>query len=318
MSASFRYQRMPHHAWIDTQWPLASQPSPAQRAADGDVGNVHVCAACSKPVARALFAANAHVCPRCDHHGRMRAADWFLHMTGDAPCQWLGEAVTPRDVLGFVDSKPYTERLAAAKASSGQSESLRCGYTRMQGMPVVLAVFEFGFIGGTLGEVAGQRFALGVQKAIEMQCPFVCVTASGGARMQEGMLALCQMAKVSLATATLAQHGLPYITVLADPTTGGVAASLAMQADIIIAEQGALIGFTGPRVIKQTIKKDLPEGFQRAESLLALGAVDRVAHRKNIPTLVHGLLTTLMHSRMASHTRVAEPEQARLHAEAGA
>ena len=226
----------------------------------------------------------------------MSSKTWFKHLFPNCPEKRIGDEVRAKDVLGFVDTQPYPDRLKKAAQKTGESESLWCSEAKMGHLDVVAALFEFGFMGGSLGTAAGTRFCLGVDRAIEKQCPFICVTASGGARMQEGVAALFQMAKTVQALNKLADHRLPYISILTDPTTGGVAASLAMRGDIIIAEKEALIGFTGPRVIEQTLKVKLPEGFQRAESCLELGAVDRVATRQEIPGLVHELLSLLVGS----------------------
>ena len=205
----------------------------------------------------------------------------------------IGAEVLPVDSLKFKDSKKYPERLMAAHQDSGESDSLVAMQGTVKGIPLVAAVFEFDFMGGSMGSVLGERFVRGVNAAVEQQIPFVCVTASGGARMQEGLFSLMQMAKTTASISELARHGLPFITVLTDPTMGGVSASFAFVGDVVIAEPNALVGFAGPRVIEQTVREKLPEGFQRAEFLLEKGAIDMIVHRKNLRDELSSLLRLL-------------------------
>ena len=198
------------------------------------------------------------------------------------------------DPLKFKDGKRYTDRLAAANKDTDESDALIVMQGAIKTVPVVVACFEFEFMGGSMGSVVGERFVRGVQAALELKAPFICITASGGARMQEGLFSLMQMAKTTAAVTKLANHSLPFITLLTDPTMGGVSASFAFVGDIVIAEPGALIGFAGPRVIEQTVRQKLPEGFQRAEFLLEKGAIDMIVDRRELRDKLASLITLLM------------------------
>ena len=213
------------------------------------------------------------------------------------PGNWreIGADVEPVDVLRFRDTKKYRDRLAAAQKQTGEKDALIVLQGEVMHLPVVACAFDFNFIGGSMGAVVGERFVQGVEVAIRERIPFVCFATSGGARMQEGLISLMQMAKTSAALAKLSAHGVPYISVLVDPTMGGVSASLAMLGDIIIAEPKALIGFAGPRVIEQTVRQTLPEGFQRSEFLLVHGAIDMIVDRRHMRTKVAHLLAKLTH-----------------------
>ncbi len=205
----------------------------------------------------------------------------------------IGAKIKPIDSLKFKDSKSYTSRIADAKSATGETDAIVVQYGHIEGQPVVIACFAFEFMGGSMGAVVGERFCRGVQKAIEEHVPFISVAASGGARMQEGLGSLLQMAKTSAMLAKLGQAKLPYISVLTDPTMGGVSASFAFLGDVVIAEPKALIGFAGPRVIEQTVRQTLPEGFQRSEFLLQKGAIDRIVDRRHMKTELAGLLALL-------------------------
>jgi acetyl-CoA carboxylase carboxyl transferase subunit beta len=205
----------------------------------------------------------------------------------------IGSEVLPLDALKFKDSKRYPDRLAAANEDTGESDALVVMQGAIKTLPVVVACFEFEFMGGSMGSVVGERFVRGVNAAIENQVPFICITASGGARMQEGLLSLMQMSKTTAAAKRLGSHGLPFITVLTDPTMGGVSASFAFVGDVVMAEPGALIGFAGPRVIEQTVREKLPEGFQRAEFLLDKGAIDLIVDRREMRDRLAAVLTLL-------------------------
>ncbi len=198
------------------------------------------------------------------------------------------------DPLKFKDGKRYIDRLAAANKETDESDALIVMQGAIKTVPVVVACFEFEFMGGSMGSVVGERFVRGVQAALELNAPFICITASGGARMQEGLFSLMQMAKTTAAVAKLAKHSLPFMTLLTDPTMGGVSASFAFVGDIVIAEPGALIGFAGPRVIEQTVRQKLPEGFQRAEFLLEKGAIDMIVDRRELRDKLASLITLLM------------------------
>ena len=236
---------------------------------------------------------NAQVCPKCGHHHRLSArarVDLLLDTDGRFE---VGAEVQPVDALKFKDSKRYSDRLRDAAKSTGEDDALVVMRGTLKGMPIVVAAFEFEFMGGSMGSVLGERFVRGVQASLALGAPFVCVTASGGARMQEGLFSLMQMAKTTAALAKLAEARLPFISILTDPTMGGVSASFAFIGDVVIAEPKALIGFAGPRVIEQTVRQKLPAGFQRAEFLLEKGAVDMIVDRRELRDRVASILSML-------------------------
>lgn len=233
------------------------------------------------------------VCPKCNHHLRISARDRLNAFLDEGQNEELAQDVVAHDRLSFKDSKRYKDRIHAAQKSSGESEALLVFKGKLKGMSVVAAAFEFKFIGGSMSAAVGQRFVLAVSEAIKTRSPFICFSASGGARMQEGLFSLFQMARTSAVLARLNDLGLPFISVLCDPTMGGVSASLATLGDIIIAEPKALIGFSGPRVIEQTIREILPSGFQRSEFLLDHGAVDMIVDRLSMRDKVYDLLQKL-------------------------
>ena len=240
------------------------------------------CPACNEVLYRADLESNLEVCPKCGHHHRIGARA-RLAMLLDAEGQHeIGAHVTPHDPLKFKDSKKYPDRLKEAQTGTTETDALVVIGGSVKAVPVVGAAFEFKFMGGSMGSVVGERFVQGVEAAIESNSAFVCFSASGGARMQEGLFSLMQMAKTSAALTQLSRHRLPFISVLTDPTMGGVSASFAMLGDLIVAEPNALIGFAGPRVIEQTVRETLPEGFQRAEFLQEKGAVDRIIDRRQM------------------------------------
>lgn len=251
------------------------------------------CPACEAVLYASDLDNNQSVCPKCGHHHRLRARarlDLLLDPEGRFE---IGAEVVPTDPLKFKDGRRYPERLVAANEETGEADALVVMQGAIRAVPVVVACFEFDFMGGSMGSVVGEKFVRGVRAAIEQQAPFVCFTASGGARMQEGLLSLMQMAKTTAAVTQLAEHKLPFITVLTDPTMGGVSASFAFVGDVVIAEPGALIGFAGPRVIEQTVREKLPEGFQRAEFLLDKGAIDMIIDRRQLRDKLVSLLTLL-------------------------
>ncbi|MEO6368482.1 MAG: acetyl-CoA carboxylase, carboxyltransferase subunit beta [Steroidobacteraceae bacterium] len=239
------------------------------------------CPACDAVLYRAELERNLHVCPKCSHHMRMHARERLQRFLDPGTGEEIGANVMPEDPLRFKDSKRYKDRLTAAQKSTGEKDALIVLAGRLHGLPLVACAFEFGFLGGSMGSVVGERFHRAVNRAIAERAPLVCFSATGGARMQEALLSLMQMAKTSAALARLAQAKLPYVSVLTDPTTGGVSASLAMLGDINIGEPRALIGFAGPRVIAQTVRETLPEGFQRSEFLLEKGALDMIMDRRD-------------------------------------
>jgi acetyl-CoA carboxylase carboxyl transferase subunit beta len=229
---------------------------------------------------------NINVCPKCSHHHRIGARarlDAFLDAEGRYE---IGQEVLPVDALKFRDSKKYPERLKDALENTGETDALVVMGGALMSLPVVTACFEFDFMGGSMGSVVGERFVRGVTTAVEQKTPFVSFTATGGARMQEGLLSLLQMAKTNAALTRLAKAGLPFISVLADPTMGGVSASFAFVGDVVIAEPKALIGFAGPRVIENTVREKLPDGFQRAEFLLQTGAIDMIVDRRELRSTI--------------------------------
>lgn len=240
------------------------------------------CPACSEVLYRADLENNLDVCPKCGHHQRIGARQRLKLFLDPEGQHEIGAHITPLDPLKFKDSRKYPERLKDAQAATSETDALVVIGGSVKTVPTVAAAFEFKFMGGSMGSVVGERFVLGVEAAIESKSAFVCFSASGGARMQEGLFSLMQMAKTSAALTQLARHRLPFISVLTDPTMGGVSASFAMLGDVIVAEPNALIGFAGPRVIEQTVRETLPEGFQRAEFLLAKGAIDNIVDRRQM------------------------------------
>ena len=253
------------------------------------------CDSCMTVLYKTDLQDNLEVCPKCSHHNRIGARK-RLNQLLDTTTERaeIGANVEPVDPLKFKDSKSYVDRMKAAQKEGGEKDALIVMQGKILGLSVVIAAFEFKFMGGSMGSVVGERFVRGVDAAIQNKAPFICISASGGARMQEGLLSLMQMAKTSAALTKLAQAGLPYISVLTDPTMGGVSASFAMLGDIIIAEPNALIGFAGPRVIEQTVRETLPEGFQRAEFLVEHGAVDMIIDRREMRQKLANLLSNLM------------------------
>lgn len=252
------------------------------------------CDSCSSVLYRSELERNLEVCPKCDYHMRISARTRIAYFLDKSTMVEIGSEVGPVDRLKFKDLKKYKDRLSAAQADTGEKEALVAMRGKLHQHGIVVAAFEYGFIGGSMGAAVGERFVRAIDEAIAERVPFICFSASGGARMQEALISLMQMAKVSAALAKLAEAKLPYISVLTDPTMGGVSASLAMLGDIIIAEPNALIGFAGPRVIEQTVREKLPEGFQRSEFLLQHGAIDMILHRSDLRDGVARILAKLM------------------------
>ena len=280
-------------------------PPKIKRKVEGNKKNVpeglwHKCISCEAVLYHADLEKNLEVCPKCSQHNRITARerlDLFLDPEGRYE---IGAEITPIDTLKFKDTRKYTERLKAAQEDTGETDALVVMQGSVLQIPVVVAAFEFKFMGGSMGSVVGERFVEGVQLCCEQNMPFICFSASGGARMQEGLLSLMQMAKTSAALTQLAAAKLPFISVLTDPTMGGVSASFAMLGDVIVAEPGALIGFAGPRVIEQTVRQTLPEGFQRAEFLLEHGAVDLIIDRRQMRERLTNLITLMMRQSAAA------------------
>ena len=252
------------------------------------------CSGCNNVLYVPELEASLYVCPKCDHHVRIGARkrlDLFLDSENQIE---IASNVSPTDWLKFKDTKRYRDRITEAESNSDENEAIVVKQGTLLKLPLVAAAFEFRFMGGSMGSVVGQKFVEGVNQALNNQLPFVCFSTSGGARMQESLVSLYQMAKTSAVLQKLKDAGQPYISIMIDPIYGGVAASLAMLGDINIAEPKALVGFTGPRVIEQTLKVQLPEGFQRSEFLLDHGAIDMIVHRKDLQSTVHRLLLNLL------------------------
>jgi acetyl-CoA carboxylase carboxyl transferase subunit beta len=259
------------------------------------------CTACNAVLYKTELERQISVCPKCDHHMRISARkriDSFLDQDNRLE---LGEEFEAQDILKFKDSKRYKDRISAAQKNTGEKDALVVMKGELNGMPIVAAAFEFSFLGGSMASVVGARFVKGVEYCLTNDLPFVCFSASGGARMQEALFSLMQMAKTSAALAKMSEKGLPYVSVLTDPTMGGVSASLAMLGDINVAEPKALIGFAGPRVIEQTVREKLPEGFQRSEFLLEKGAIDMIIDRRDMRATLSRMLGKFMgHESIAS------------------
>ena len=256
----------------------------------------HKCPSCDAVLYKPELEKTLDVCPKCQHHMRINARtrlDIFLDKEGR---EEIAADLEPVDRIKFRDSKRYKDRLVAAQKQTGEKDALIALSGTLEGMPVVAAAFEFAFMGGSMGAIVGERFVQAANVALEQRCPFVCFSASGGARMQEALISLMQMAKTSAVLARLREEGIPFISVLTDPVYGGVSASLAMLGDVIVAEPKALIGFAGPRVIEQTVREKLPEGFQRSEFLLDHGAIDMIIPRSELRSRVASVLRQLMNS----------------------
>jgi len=251
------------------------------------------CQACQSVLYRAELERNVGVCPKCSHHMRLGARERLGRFLDEGARSEIGAELAPIDMLKFKGTKRYKEMLIQEQKATGERDALVVMVGRVKGIPVVAAAFEFRFRGGSMGSVVGERFVRGVNAAIERSAPLVCFCASGGARMQEGLYSLMQMAKTAAALARLAERGLPFVSVLTDPTMGGVSASLGMLGDLNVAEPNALIGFAGPRVIEQTVKERLPEGFQRSEFLLEHGAIDLICDRREMRDRIASMLAML-------------------------
>ncbi|MBL8373662.1 acetyl-CoA carboxylase, carboxyltransferase subunit beta [Accumulibacter sp.] len=281
--------------WLNKLLPpkIKRNDSGAARKSSLPEGLWSKCPACEAVLYATDLANNSNVCPKCGHHKRLESRariDLLLDAEGRSE---IASEVLPVDSLSFKDSRRYPERLRDAAEATGETDALVVVRGSIRTLPVVIAVFEFDFMGGSMGSVLGERFVRGVQVAVEHGMPFICVTASGGARMQEGLFSLMQMAKTTAILTRLSQAKLPFISILTDPTMGGVSASFAFIGDVVIAEPGALIGFAGPRVIEQTVRETLPDGFQRSEFLLEKGAIDMIVDRREMKDRVAGLLTLL-------------------------
>ena len=280
-------------SWLEKLLPPKIQPTDPSERRTVPEGLWIKCPSCEEVLYKTDLEQNVYVCPKCSHHHRIGARarlDAFLDPEGRFE---IGQEVLPVDALKFRDSKKYPERLKDALENTGETDALVVLGGAVMTIPLVVACFEFEFMGGSMGSVVGERFVRGVETAVEQKTPFVSFTATGGARMQEGLLSLMQMAKTNAALTRLAKAGLPYISVLTDPTMGGVSASFAFMGDVVIAEPKALIGFAGPRVIENTVREKLPEGFQRSEFLLQTGAIDMIVDRREMRSTVARSLAML-------------------------
>lgn len=251
------------------------------------------CPNCNQVLYKSELERNLQVCTKCSHHMRISARQRMNFFLDEHDRIEIGVELEPQDFLKFKDSKKYKDRLSAATKSTGEKDALIVMQGKLKNMPIVAAAFEFSFMGGSMGSVVGERFLLGVKKSIAESIPFVCFSTSGGARMQEALMSLMQMAKTSAALTRMAEQRLPFISVLTDPTMGGVSASFAMLGDVQVAEPNALIGFAGPRVIQQTVRETLPEGFQRSEFLLDHGAIDMIVERGQLRDRIYNVLNVL-------------------------
>ncbi|HGJ5882915.1 acetyl-CoA carboxylase, carboxyltransferase subunit beta [Arsenophonus sp.] len=262
------------------------------------------CDSCGQVLYRAELESNLAVCPKCDHHMRISARQRLTSFLDEGTTAELGSELEPKDILKFRDSKKYKDRISAAQKATHEKDALIVMKGSLKGMPVIVAAFEFAFMGGSMASVVGARFVRAIEHALEDNCPLVCFSASGGARMQEALMSLMQMAKTSAALAKMQERGLPYISVLTNPTMGGVSASLAMLGDINVAEPKALIGFAGPRVIEQTVREKLPPGFQRSEFLIEKGAIDMIVRRPEMRDKLAEILAMLTHQTVQDASRI--------------
>lgn len=286
-------------SWFDKLLPSVIRTEGSAKKAVPE-GLWNKCPGCGAILYRAEMERNMDVCPKCGHHNRIgarRRLDLFLDKEAR---EEIAPDLQAEDPLKFKDSKKYKDRLVAAQKNTEEKDALIVMHGKLKGMDLVVAAFEFRFMGGSMGSVVGERFVRGANLALEKGIPFVCFSASGGARMQESLFSLFQMAKTSAVLKRMADKGVPFISVMTDPTMGGVSASLAMLGDVNVAEPGALIGFAGPRVIEQTVREKLPDGFQRSEFLLEHGAVDMIVPREQMRDRLHNVLSILNYSPACS------------------
>ncbi len=283
-------------SWFEKLLPSRIRTDPATTEKKSiPEGLWHQCPSCQAVLYRAELERNGDVCPKCDHHMRIHARrrlDIFLDTEGR---EEVGANVAPTDMLKFKDTKKYKDRLMAAQKDTGEKDALIVMKGTVLGVPMVVAAFDFRFMGGSMGSVVGERFVRGAEAAMAEKIPYVCFAASGGARMQEALFSLMQMSKTSAVLTRMSDKGVPFISVLTDPTMGGVSASFAMLGDIQIGEPKALIGFAGPRVIEQTVREKLPEGFQRSEFLQEKGAIDMIVHRNKMRETIADMVAILQH-----------------------
>jgi len=282
-------------SWLKKLMParIRTEGAPARKRSVPE-GLWEKCDSCGAVLYRPELEENLEVCPKCAHHMPIRARARLAAFLDAGSGREIGARLGPTDVLRFRDQKKYADRIKAAQKSTGERDALIAMEGLLKGRPIVASAFDFAYMGGSMGSVVGERFTLGAERALEIGSPFVNFSASGGARMQESLFSLMQMAKTSAALGRLRAAGLPYISVMTHPTTGGVSASFAMLGDINLAEPKALIGFAGPRVIEQTVRETLPEGFQRSEFLVEHGAIDQICDRREMRDRIAGLLAMLM------------------------
>jgi len=267
------------------------------------------CVECKEPTSTKEFENNYWVCPKCKNHGRIGSKEYFHILFDDNKFKELDANLISSDPLNFTDTKPYPVRLESSIKSSGLNDAVRTGIGRINGLKVSMAVMDFAFIGGSMGSVVGEKIARAIDQALALEIPMIIISKNGGARMMEAAFSLMQMAKTSAKLALLNEAKLPYISILTDPTTGGITASFAMLGDVNIAEPKALIGFAGPRVIKETIGKDLPEGFQRSEFLQEKGFVDFIVERKDMKDKLHQILSIMMANRVSTKPKPVKQTQ---------
>ncbi|QPB42679.1 acetyl-CoA carboxylase, carboxyltransferase subunit beta [Rodentibacter haemolyticus] len=278
-------------SWIDRIF--SKNPSSSTRKANVPEGVWTKCTSCEQVLYSEELKRNLYVCPKCEHHMRIDARERLLRLLDEGSSQEIAADLEPKDILKFKDLKKYKDRISAAQKETGEKDALITMTGTLYNMPIVVAASNFAFMGGSMGSVVGAKFVKAAEKAMELNCPFVCFSASGGARMQEALFSLMQMAKTSAVLAQMREKGVPFISVLTDPTLGGVSASFAMLGDLNIAEPKALIGFAGPRVIEQTVREKLPEGFQRSEFLLEKGAIDMIVKRGDMRRTLASVLSKL-------------------------
>ncbi len=277
--------------WLEKILPAVRRPEENRRSNIPE-GLWRKCPRCDSALYRPELERNLDVCPKCDHHMRVGARKRLKMFLDEGPVTEIGAELAPVDRLKFKDSKKYKDRLTAAQKDTQEKDALVAQKGKLHDLPLVAVAFEFRFMGGSMGSVVGERFVRAVDVCLEQRLPLVCFAASGGARMQEALFSLMQMAKTSAALERMREAGLPFISVLTDPVYGGVSASLAMLGDVNVAEPNALIGFAGPRVIEQTVRQKLPEGFQRSEFLLEHGAIDMIVERQHMRDTLHRLLSS--------------------------
>jgi len=280
-------------SWIDKLLPPQIQQTDPSLRKSVPEGLWVKCVSCEAVLYRTDVEANQYVCSKCDHHMRIRARQRLDYLLDKEGRYEIGQEIVPIDPLKFKDTKKYTDRLQEAMDSTGETDAMVVLGGSIHTLPVVIACFEFEFMGGSMGSVVGERFTRGAQTALDQKVPFICISATGGARMQESLLSLMQMAKTNSMLTKLSKAKLPYISVLTDPTMGGISASFAFMGDIVIAEPKALIGFAGPRVIEQTVREKLPEGFQRSEFLMQKGGIDMIVDRRQMRNEIAKLLALL-------------------------